>query len=213
MFYYQDITYGSTISDADPTGESTYQANNSPIRIWTPKQKYIVLGRSQNINQECLTSSIHKDKIPVIQRHSGGGTVLLSPQVVCFAFRFSRTQKQSIKQDLQKGSSFIALFLQQKMNLKVEQQGFSDLCLQNRKILGCSLRLIKDFSIYLAVLIVNPITDDLQRYLAHPSKEPHYRNQRNHAHFVSHLNASLSSQVNPSQLSFDLNHFIKKDWF
>ncbi len=209
MFYHKNIVYHNLLNDPDPTGESIYEPLSLNTKIWIPKQQYIVLGRSQKFNLECQTEQISKHKIPVIQRKTGGGTVFLSPKVICIAFRFSRKKDQSILNYLKKGSTLIQEFLNTEFELKSQQQGSGDISICNQKILGCSLRLNLNHAFYLSSLIVNDIRPEVTQFLPPPTRSPKYRKNRDHQNFLSFLNSHLTTPISSDSLKEKISTYFK----
>ena len=62
-----------------------------------------------------------------------------------------------------------------------------------RKVAGCALYMPRDFVLYLVSILVDPDFADIEKYLAHPSKEPEYRSGRSHGDFLGGL-AALSGR-------------------
>jgi lipoate-protein ligase A len=69
----------------------------------------------------------------------------------------------------------------------VAQRGTGDLCVGDRKFLGSSLFRRRRLLFYQASLLVSANLSLLDRYLAHPSREPEYRRGRSHRDFVTNL--------------------------
>src|SRR5205085_2678428 len=75
---------------------------------------------------------------------------------------------------------------------EIYQDGISDLVYQGRKIAGTSLFRSRNYLLYQASLLYEPRVDLMNRYLAHPTREPSYRQGKSHADFVLSLSHILN---------------------
>jgi lipoate-protein ligase A len=171
----------------NPTGEDLLDRARSPIRIWVPKDKILVLGHSQTPEIELVPENVISDGIPLFRRISGGGAVLLTPGCLCVALRFKRPPSLSIHECFKLGSGVIIRGVKTALGLDLVSEGISDLACGDKKVVGCSLYMPRDFALYLASILVEPDYAGMDRYLAHPSKEPEYRAGRTHNAFVAGL--------------------------
>lgn len=154
---------------------------------WIPSFLCIVLGHGNNVDASLYTENILEDNIPVYKRPSGGEAVLLSPQMIVVsilkrgdAFRSPRFYFDTYNEKI-----LDALHGLDINNLKTE--GISDICIQDKKILGASIYRNKDLVFYHAVLNVAESGILMDHYLKHPQREPAYRKGREHGEFVTSL--------------------------
>lgn len=171
----------------DPTGEDTLLNYDAPIRVWKSDELCAVLGNSQKSEVELNLEQVKADKIPIYKRSGGGGTVLLNPDGFCMGFRFKRDPALSIHDYFEMGTGVLAGVLKEQHNLDTKSRGISDLCIGDLKILGCSLFMPKNSVLYLASVLDKDNFDNIDKYLAHPSKEPDYRKGRNHLDFLTRI--------------------------
>jgi lipoate-protein ligase A len=61
------------------------------------------------------------------------------------------------------------------------------LAYEGRKVMGSSLYLPRECALYLGSFLVSTPIALLDRFLAHPSREPEYRQGRSHGDFVRNL--------------------------
>jgi lipoate-protein ligase A len=92
---------------------------------------------------------------------------------------------------LQRTVALIADALRAAFGIPAVQRGTGDLCLGDRKFLGSSLFRRRRLLFYQASLLVSADLTLLDRYLAHPSREPEYRRGRPHADFVVNLSREV----------------------
>ncbi len=86
----------------------------------------------------------------------------------------------------------------------IYQDGISDLVMENRKIGGACFYRAKGVAYYSAAVLVTPDLDLMAYYLAHPPREPDYRQGRHHKAFVSGLDAFVPG-ITVNRLALDLN--------
>ncbi len=218
----QPLRHHQVAAESIPTGERLLDRSTRPFLAWVPSGKTIVLGNSQEPERELHLEAVQADGIPVFKRMSGGGAVLLSPGCVCLGLRFAKDKSLSIHDYFAKGSALIADVAREKLSLHLHLRGTSDLACaakgprsnasladssapqderMEKKVAGCALYMPRDFALYLVSILVDPDFADIDKYLAHPSKEPGYRAGRTHPDFLAGL-ASLSGlPVQPSEFA------------
>ncbi len=174
------------IDDEDPMGESLIHSDKSS-KVWIPDTQGTVLGSSQKPELELNISNILADNIPVYKRRGGGGCVLLSSKGLCYAIKFKRTKNLSIHDYFEMGTSVLQNVLWKEYQIESHMRGISDLAVGEKKILGCSLYLPKDFALFYASVLVEDESEAISKYLSHPTREPNYRQGRNHSEFISSI--------------------------
>lgn len=178
-------------------------------RLWEPEQVMVVLGRSNKAAVEVYEQACRDDGIPILRRRGGGGTVVLSPGIVVISM-VKQMQRQFFPQEyFSQINTFIIEALQHLGIQDLSQQGHSDICLQDRKILGSSMYGSKNLLFYTASLMVANDLALIDRYLKHPSLEPDYRQGRSHQEFlttISHAYPHISIQ----DIENNLNVFLLK---
>ncbi len=182
-------------------GESLLDRTNPPMKAWVPHSPAIVLGNSQLPEKELVLKAVQDDAIPVYQRNGGGGTVVLSPKTVCLAIRFSRDKAWHIHDYFRAGSGVVCAVLENHLGLLACHQGISDLCLGSMKIAGCSLYMPRDFALYLVSVLIQDDISSIERYLAHPSREPDYREGRSHREFLTSVSSAAGRPVDPKDFA------------
>jgi lipoate-protein ligase A len=196
------LLYPDTRPSPWPTGEDIGNAEHPPCRVWIPSSPLLVLGYSQSPEVELHADAITSDKIDVYKRRGGGGAVYLDAGCVCVAWRLPKRNDWGIHDYFGAGNSAVARALGIAFGLEASPRGISDLAVQTpggpRKILGSSLHLPREHALYLASILVDTPLAKLDRYLRHPSREPDYREGRQHGDFVvnlSQLNAAITPET------------------
>jgi lipoate-protein ligase A len=157
-------------------------------RSWEPDQILVVLGRGNQTNLEVYEDRCQADHVPIIRRRGGGGAVVLSPGVLVISLVKQVKQHFSFKEYFQQINALIIISLQTLEIWNLSQQGHSDICIRDRKILGASMYRSKDLLFYSASLMVSNSLDLIDWYLKYPSKEPEYRRGRSHQDFLTTIN-------------------------
>ena len=155
--------------------------------IGVPDNTYIVLGRSNNIENSINHKNVERDGIIILKRPSGGESVILSPNMLIFSFK----QKSDKIQNPAKLFKLInSKLIENFSKLGIENlysKGISDLSIGEKKIVGSSMFTKNKTIFYHGVLNISEDVELIEKYLKHPSKEPDYRKKRSHREFVSSL--------------------------
>ncbi len=180
------------------------------IRTWEPDSPCIVLGRSNHAEKELRLDNCLEDAIVVTRRLGGGGAVYLDRGMLVV------TMAEPAKKLLPPGYWFERFnkrmmgWLEQAGVRNLEQKGHSDLCVGDRKILGCCLHFPKGWAFYQASLLITCDMKPMDRYLRHPSKEPEYRAGRSHLEFMTTLEEQ-GHELKPSQIREIIGYEFRED--
>jgi lipoate-protein ligase A len=155
--------------------------------IWVPDKLYIVLGRSNTIEESVRIDYAKQDDIEIVKRPSGGETVVLSDKMIVISYKFLPKKTIKIHDYFKKINSGIISALELVGIKGLQLKGISDIALDEKKILGSSMLKKSDFVFYHAVLNVSESPGIICKYLKHPKKEPDYRDGRTHEHFVTSI--------------------------
>jgi lipoate-protein ligase A len=161
--------------------------NTTSVKVWIPEEICIVLGRSNNPPDALFIEDIIRDEIPVYKRPSGGETVILTPNTLIISIAIKQLSFKGGKTYFRVINNAIIEILQNHGINNLQFKGISDIAIDNIKILGSALYQNKDLVFYHAVLNIAESSDLMEKYLKHPTREPDYRNNRNHIEFVTSL--------------------------
>jgi lipoate---protein ligase len=179
--------------------------------IWKPDDYYIVLGQSNTPEKSLVLENILSDNIPITKRPTGGEAVLLTPEMVVVSIARRFTGFTSSKYFFNKINNAIIKSIKDFGVSGLGLMGISDIAIGNRKILGSSMHRKDSRLVYHAVINVAEDPAIFNRYLCHPSREPDYRNQRNHDAFVTSLTREgylISPGDLVKQLSYHINYSL-----
>ena len=157
------------------------------FRFFETRRTVVVLSSSNKVDVETIAPVCVSDGIPVLRRKGGGGTVVLGPGcvVLTLAFRAKDVFNNGHYFGLVNGLWMDALATLGVSGLST--RGLSDIAHGERKVAGTSVFRRKHLFVYQGSLLVHPDFARIERYLAHPSKEPDYRNGRDHRAFLTSL--------------------------
>jgi len=174
----------------DPLGESVADPARPWLRIFEPRDVRIVIGRHQRARREVLLDAARDDAVPIHRRFAGGGSVVLAPGMLVVALRTAvdgpDPQKVFAGVNRALGQGIAAA-----CGIEPVCRGHGDLAIREggseRKVVGASLRIVRARAFYLGVCLHRDAAAPMDRYLAHPSREPEYREGRSHGDFCTHL--------------------------
>lgn len=169
----------------DPLGESVLETE-AWLRCFEPRDVRLVIGRHQDPQRELHIAQARQDGVPIHRRVAGGGAVVLAPGMLVVALRL-RPQTVAPDQLFALVNTALAPAVERVLGRPPVLRGHGDLAVEERKVLGASLRQTSRYALYLGVLLVADAVPLMERYLAMPSREPGYRGGRGHADFCTHL--------------------------
>ncbi len=158
------------------------------FETWQPQGRAVVIGYSQNCEREVYVAICRKEGVPILRRRGGGGAVLLMPGVLCMTCAFTSLKSDSPYYFFQIINQWIIGLLSENYRSRsLMLRGISDICIEDRKIFGCSMFKSRHSFLYQGSLLVDCDVGLFSRYLKHPSREPDYRQGRPHERFTTTL--------------------------
>lgn len=162
-------------------------AQDLAYKVFVPPATAVVLGQNNKALKEVHEANCAKDGIPVLRRKGGGGTVVLHAGCVVVSIG------GWVKDYYDNGGYFIrlnqavidALALKEPRLAGLGQNGISDIVWGDLKVAGTSLFRSRNYFLYQASVLIDPMLPLIEAYLQHPSKEPDYRGNRSHRQFVT----------------------------
>ncbi len=201
---FDQLSRAPTYLADDDLIEATRQDGLPRLRVTRPSRTMVVLGRGSRADRELNLAACERDSIPMLRRRGGGCAVVLDPGNVVVSLTLTARGIGNNQARFDSISRWLIDGLARVGFSGVEQEGISDLCVADRKVAGACLYRSKDLLLYSATLLVSADLDLLERYLAHPPREPEYRRGRSHGHFVTNLRESADARQVAAQLSRQL---------
>lgn len=175
----------------DPLGERVLADGGPGLAVFEPRDVRVVIGRGQDPRREARIEACRADGVPIHRRATGGGAVVLAPGMVVAALRLAGGLRAPDELFSLVNASLVAA-VAEACGARIACRGHGDLALRGadgseRKVLGASLRQSTARSAYLGVFLIDDAVPLMERYLAHPSREPGYRAGRDHRAFCTDL--------------------------
>ena len=156
---------------------------------WSPERVYLILGQSNKTEKSLIIENVIKDSIKVYKRPSGGESVILTPNTLVISTLIKSEKLENPAKYFETANKKIIEILSSLGINNLKQKGISDIAIGEKKILGSSIYRKTNNVFYHAVLNISEETDLMEKYLAHPGKEPDYRLGRKHEDFVTSIHA------------------------
>jgi lipoate-protein ligase A len=157
------------------------------VRVYCLEETAVVIGRGGRPEVELRAAAIDADGVPVYKRPGGGCSVVLDPGNLIVAVTLPLPGIGGIKRAFEAISEWLIVALAACGVPGVEQRGVSDLAIGDRKIGGSCVYRTRGLLYYSTTLLVDPDFGLIDRYLAHPPREPDYRAGRTHRDFLVSL--------------------------
>lgn len=170
----------------DPHG-SNITNHRFLFRCFTIKKPVVVLSNSNNLSSEVNTQACREYNIPILRRKGGGGTVLLDEGTIVLTLGFYAKHLFNNALYFSMINQIWAEAIHQCTSLNLAQNGYSDLCIGNKKVVGTSLFRSRHFALYQGSLLLDANFSIMEDVLKHPSREPEYRQKRTHREFLTTL--------------------------
>ena len=161
------------------------------LRFWEPNQYFVVLGYSSKANQEVNLAACKKNKIPVLRRSSGGGTILQGPGCFNFSLILDTQNGRPLKNLIETNRYIMEKHkqaLEPLIKFPISIEGFTDLALNQLKFSGNAQRRKKRFLLFHGSFLLKFNLAMIEKYLLIPKRQPPYRKNRSHLNFLMNLN-------------------------
>lgn len=160
------------------------------LRFWEPRELFIVLGRISKEARDINIEEVRRDRIPVLRRPSGGGTVLQGKGCLNYSLILSKNRPQI--SDLKNSYQFIlnkVILTLKKLSVEAGFFPVSDVALidGHKKISGNAQKRSRQFILHHGTLLFNFGLNNIEKYLKIPEGIPEYRGGRSHLEFVANI--------------------------
>lgn len=166
------------------------------LRFWESSDIAVVLGRIGQWKNDVRADTARRDRIPVLRRSSGGGTVVQGPGCLNFSFILAKDRHAAIH-DLKKSYQYILSFVVEALSaqgFKAEFKPISDLALQgsDRKFSGNAQKRGRKFILHHGTILYDFDLSLIETYLKFPKDVPEYRRGRPHLDFLANVPVSVT---------------------
>lgn len=160
------------------------------LRFWEPRDYFVVVGYSGKIRNEVNHPACQKQKIPILRRVSGGGTVLVGPGCLNFSLILRTNGSRPLK-NLSETNTYILERHREALQPLVEEpiaiQGTSDLVIGGLKFSGNAQRRKRHALLFHGTFLTQFNLSQIERFLPIPQKQPAYRKNRAHRDFLNNV--------------------------
>ena len=179
------------------------------LRFWESRDYFAVVGYANKIANEVNVAACEKRGIPILRRCSGGGTVLQGPGCLNYALvlritdtgplhnisaanQFIMERNRAaiepffIKSEI-RNPGFAKGYAEASPQSAIQVCGHTDLVIGGRKFSGNSQRRRKHFLLFHGTFLLDFNLSLIAELLQMPSKQPDYRQSRNHDEFLMNL--------------------------
>ncbi len=163
-------------------------ASLESLRLWEMPSLCVVMGRGSK-EAEVHRSACEEDQIPVLQRFSGGASIVAGPGCLMYSLLLSLDEHPALR-SIDLAHSWVMQRVAQAVASIVPEirlQGTCDLTLRDRKFSGNAVRYKRDWLLYHGTLLYRFPLESASRYLKMPPRQPVYRESRDHSDFLINL--------------------------
>ncbi len=184
------------------------------LRFWESFEPFVVVGYANKVATEVNVAACEARKIPILRRCSGGGTVVQGPGCLNYTLVLPII-KDGPLHSIPVANQFIMRHNRTAVDLlfpgtgtrnpgpAIAIRGHTDLAMGEKKFSGNSQRRRKHFLLFHGTILLNfdlALVGDLLRM---PSKQPDYRESRNHTDFLTNIKVPAESLKAALQKAWD----------
>ena len=159
------------------------------LRVWESQTPAVVLGSGCKLAEDVDEAACARDRVPVLRRSSGGGTVLLGRGCLLY----SLVLRSDTRAELGGIHSSYAYILERTIRaladvaLGLEAVGISDLAISGLKCSGNAQQRKRYHLLHHGTLLYAFPLEQVGAYLHLPRRQPDYRQGRDHDAFLCNL--------------------------
>jgi lipoate-protein ligase A len=161
------------------------------LRFWESAACFIVLGRTCSVEEDVKILASERDRIPVLRRCSGGGTVLQGEGCLNYTLILSKKDRHELNNINNSYIYIIKKIIEEfsKLKINAEFRKTSDIVLAatNKKFSGNAQRRGRHFILHHGTFLYRFDLSLITKYLKMPPRVPEYRLGRQHEDFVTNL--------------------------
>ncbi|MBU0469651.1 MAG: lipoate--protein ligase family protein, partial [Candidatus Omnitrophica bacterium] len=179
------------------------------LRLWESPDYFVVLGRISKEDEDVNALNVKKDRIKVIRRSSGGGTVLQGKGCLNYSLVLSKDKRKDLV-DLKRSYQYIlskVINVLKRLNVDAEFYPISDIAIKGTKmkISGNAQKRGRSFILHHGTILYDFDIKKIEQYLLVPKDMPEYRQKRRHDEFVANIKISTLDFENEIKKEFDVD--------
>jgi lipoate-protein ligase A len=162
-------------------------------RCWQVSRPVVVVGRSSAIADQVIQETCAADRVRVLRRFSGGGSVVLGPGCLNYAVVLSLVSWPELASVSASFHIILGRIIGALGIPGLSPAGGTDLALGGRKVSGNAQRRGRRALIHHGTLLCGFDPRLAARYLREPGRQPAYRAARHHTEFMGNLPLSIET--------------------
>jgi len=159
------------------------------LRIWQPKNYFVVLGHSKRRASEVDETACSTAGIPILRRISGGGTVIQGSG--CLNYSMVLDSERHKIRNIMAAFRYVLerhrQLIREVIGAEVGVDGISDLTVAGRKFSGNAQYRKSRAVLVHGTFLLNFDLSMIESFLPVPAQQPKYRRNRSHRDFVTNL--------------------------
>ena len=166
------------------------------FRVWTTDEPVVIVGRSVSIEEEVQVQFCHREGIEIVERPSGGRSVLIGPGTAQYSFTLPYSLDDELG-SISGSKSFCNRLLRSGSPelSALSEDASGDLLLGSRKVAGLALKRGRNAMLLHGTILVAADLDLIAQALQHPKREPAYRAGRSHEDFLENIGRLDSARL------------------
>jgi lipoate-protein ligase A len=159
------------------------------LRFWEWQEPAVVLGAGCRLTRDVDEAACRAERVPILRRASGGGTVLLGPGCLLYSLVLDYDRSPDLG-DITSSYAYILGHVRaalQDLLPDIQLAGTSDLAAAGSKFSGNAQQRKQGYLLHHGTLLYDFDVGKVGRYLRLPARQPDYRNQRDHPAFLVSL--------------------------
>jgi len=175
-----------------------------PIIFLWRNNPSIIVGRNQNVYDEVNLALTHRDRVPVIRRNSGGGTVYHDLGNINFSIIMNHNDGQEFAYEtlIQPLIDFLAT-----MGVEAQFKGRNDLFIGDQKVAGLAAWTTANHTLVHGALLYQVDLQRLQAYLIVNEQKLAHQRHRSHSAVVVNLATKLVHPTSSENFFQKLVHY------
>jgi len=180
------------------------------LRFWESPEMFVVLGRICKEHDDVKMDAVLKDRIPVLRRCSGGGTVLQGRGCLNYSLILSKERDRRIS-DLRQSYQVIlgkVIAALKELGVQAVFCPISDIALagSRKKISGNAQKRARKFILHHGTILYDLDLTQMETYLNIPEDVPEYRRGRSHLDFVANVPLDVENIKDGLKKVFGVDH-------